>query len=117
MEYQVCKYKNARVAHERAIKDFLGMPSKIPDPYVIKYPIWSTWARYKVDVNTSTVRQFAQEIIDHGFPRGTFELDDKWETCYGSAEFNTSRFENIKDLVNELSKYKYFIIKNSINLF
>ncbi|CAH1716263.1 unnamed protein product [Aphis gossypii] len=102
MQYQVCKYKNARVAHERAIKDLLGMPTSIPDPYVIKYPIWSTWARYKVNVNTSTVRQFAQEIIDHGFPRGTFELDDKWETCYGSAEFNTSRFENIKELVNEL---------------
>ncbi|XP_050054629.1 myogenesis-regulating glycosidase-like isoform X3 [Aphis gossypii] len=102
LQYQVCKYKNARVAHKRAIKDILGMPSSIPDPYVIKYPIWSTWARYKVDVNTSSVRKFAKEIIDHGFPRGTFEIDDKWETCYGSAEFNTSRFENIKELVNEL---------------
>ncbi|KAL5234234.1 hypothetical protein ACI65C_001644 [Semiaphis heraclei] len=102
MLYRICKYKNARVAHERAIKDFLGMPSQIPDPYVVKYPIWSTWARYKVDVNTSSVREFAEEIVDHGFPRGTVEIDDKWETCYGSAEFNTSRFENISKLVKDL---------------
>ncbi|XP_060841150.1 myogenesis-regulating glycosidase-like [Rhopalosiphum padi] len=102
MQYQVCKYKNARVAHESAIKDFLGMPTSIPDPYVIKYPIWSTWARYKADVDTLTVKKFAREIIDHGFPRGTFEIDDKWETCYGSAEFNTSRFKNIKRLVEKL---------------
>jgi len=104
MLYRICKYKNARVAHERAIKDFLGMPSRIPDPYVVKYPIWSTWARYKVDVNTSSVREFAQEIVDHGFPRGTVEIDDNWETCYGSAEFNTSRFDNISGLVEDLSK-------------
>ncbi|XP_026811742.1 myogenesis-regulating glycosidase-like [Rhopalosiphum maidis] len=102
MQYQVCNYKNAREAHERAIKDFLGMPSSIPDPYVIKYPIWSTWARYKADVNTSSVRKFAQEIIDHGFPRGTLEIDDKWETCYGSSEFDTSKFENITKLVKDL---------------
>ncbi|XP_022166100.1 uncharacterized family 31 glucosidase KIAA1161-like [Myzus persicae] len=102
MLYQICSYQNARVAHERAIKDFLGMPSQIPDPYVVKYPIWSTWARYKVNVNTSSVREFAQEIVDHGFPRGTVEIDDNWETCYGSAEFNTSRFSNISELVKDL---------------
>jgi len=103
MIYQICSYKNARVAHKRAIKDVLGMPSQIPDPYVVRYPIWSTWARYKVNVNTSSVRELAQEIIDHGFPRGTVEIDDNWETCYGSAEFNTSRFENIAGLVKDLS--------------
>ncbi|XP_025203029.1 myogenesis-regulating glycosidase-like isoform X1 [Melanaphis sacchari] len=102
MQYQICKYKNPREAHERAIKDILGMPTSIPDPYIIKYPIWSTWARYKVDVNTSSVQNFAQEIIDHGFPRGTLEIDDKWETCYGSSEFNTSRFENITKLITDL---------------
>jgi len=104
MLYRICKYKNARVAHERVIKDFLDMPSSIPDPYVIKYPIWSTWARYKVDIDTSVVRKFAQEIIDQGFPIGTLEIDDNWETCYGSAEFNTTRFENISGLVDYLSK-------------
>ncbi|KAE9536497.1 hypothetical protein AGLY_007286 [Aphis glycines] len=129
LQYQVCKYKNAQVAHKRAIKDILSMPSSIPDSYVIKYPIWSTWARYKVDVNTFSVRKFAKEIIDHGFPRGTFEIDDKWETCYGSAEFNTSRFENIKELTSlwtypflnldcpchEVAKTKGYLVKSTSN--
>lgn len=106
MQYQICKYKNPRVAHERAIKDFLGMPSSIPDPYTVKYPIWSTWARYKINVNTSSVQAFAREIVEHGFPRGTLEIDDKWETCYGTSEFDKSRFENIKELVANLSKFK-----------
>lgn len=105
MQYRVCKYKNPRVAHERAVKDILGMPSSIPDPYVVRYPIWSTWARYKADVDTSSIRKFAREITEHRFPRGTLEIDDKWEICYGSAEFNTTRFQNIKQLVGDISVY------------
>lgn len=104
MQFRVCKFSNPREAHENAIRDFLGMPASIPDPFVVKYPIWSTWARYKVNVNTKVVDDFAREIVEHGFPRGTIEIDDDWETCYGSAEFNTSKFENIKDLTFNLSK-------------
>lgn len=104
MQFRVCKYSNPRIAHENAVRDVFGMPISIPDPYMVKYPIWSTWARYKVDVNESNVRGYAQEIIKYGFPKGTLEIDDNWETCYGSADFNTSRFENIKELVNNLSK-------------
>lgn len=104
MQFRVCKYNNPREAHENAIKDFLGMPTSIPDPFIIKYPIWSTWARYKENVNTKNVQDFVQKIVEYGFPRGTIEIDDNWETCYGSAEFNTSRFENIKELTSNISK-------------
>lgn len=104
MQFRVCKFSDPRKAHENAIKDFLGSPTSIPDPYVVKYPIWSTWARYKIDVNTSSVLSYADEIVKNGFDRGTFEIDDKWETCYGSATFDIKQFSNIKDTVNKLSK-------------
>ncbi|XP_025410615.1 myogenesis-regulating glycosidase isoform X2 [Sipha flava] len=102
MQFRVCKFSNPRKAHENAIKDFLGMPKSIPDTFVVKHPIWSTWARYKVNVNSKNVNDFAQEIVQYSFPRGTIEIDDNWETCYGSAEFNLSRFENIKELTSNL---------------
>jgi len=106
MQFRLCSFDNPRQAHENAIKDFLGIPTSIPDPYVVKYPIWSTWARYKDNVNTSIIKSYAQEILKYGFPKGTLEIDDNWETCYGNTEFNISRFENIKHLTNYLSKYK-----------
>lgn len=106
MKFRTCKYSNPREAHENAIRDVFGMPMSIPDPYMVKYPIWSTWARYKVDVNTSVVERYAQEIMNYGFSRGTLEIDDNWETCYGSAEFNTLKFGNIRELTNKLSKSK-----------
>lgn len=104
MKFRTCKYGNPREAHENAIRDVLGMPSSIPDPHMVKYPIWSTWARYKVDINTSVVERYAREIVNYGFSRGTFEIDDNWETCYGSAEINTSKFGNIRELTDKLSK-------------
>lgn len=104
LNFRVCKFDNPREAHENAIKDFLGTPTSIPNPHVIKYPIWSTWARYKADINTTIVYQYAREIVENGYPLGTLEIDDSWETCYGSVEFNTSRFENIKELIAKLSK-------------
>lgn len=105
MQFRVCKFSDPRKAHENAIKDFLGSPTSIPDPYVVKYPIWSTLARYKINVNTSSVLSYAEEIVKNGFDLGTFEIDDKWETCYGSVTFDKERFSNITDTVNKLSKY------------
>lgn len=109
MRFRTCKYDDPRAAHINAVRDFLGSPMAVPDPYMIKYPIWSTWARYKADVNASVVSGYAQQIVDNGFPRGTVEIDDQWETCYGSAEFNVSKFDDIKGLTGQLSE---FDIKN-----
>lgn len=116
MRFRACKYSDPRTAHENAVRDFLGAPTSIPDPYVVEYPVWSTWARYKANVNASSVGGYAREIIEHGFPRGTMEIDDDWETCYGSAEFNVSRFGNIKGLTDELSE-SMFETRSSILLF
>lgn len=104
MRFQACWYGHPRKAHENAVKDFLGMPKSIPDTYMVKYPIWSTWARYKVDVSSDSVAKFAREIVDSGFPRGTIEIDDNWETCYGDRQFNESRFANVKGTVDDLSE-------------
>ncbi|XP_043465046.1 myogenesis-regulating glycosidase [Leptopilina heterotoma] len=93
---------NPRLAHELVIKNHLGKPTAIPDEKMIQYPIWSTWAKYKVNVNQFNVNQFAQEIVDNGFQNSQIEIDDNWETCYGSAEFDTNKFTDIATLITTL---------------
>lgn len=117
LNFRVCKFTNPRDAHENAIKDFLGMPSQIPDPFMVKNPIWSSWARYKVDVNSTIIYNFAQEIVKNGFPIGTLEIDDNWETCYGNSEFNASRFGDIKVVVSKLSKSMLIKIKTDVYIY
>lgn len=102
LSYKVCAHKNAREAHENAIKNDLGHPTDTPDERMIQYPIWSTWVRYKANINEDTVRSFAKEIVSNGFNNSQFEIDDKWETCYGSGEFDTTRFVNMSKLSSDL---------------
>ncbi|XP_033214728.1 myogenesis-regulating glycosidase [Belonocnema kinseyi] len=95
---------NPRKAHELAIKNHLGKPSGIPDERMIRHPIWSTWARYKVNVSDKIVREFAQEILSNGFNNSQLEIDDNWETCYGSAIFDSEKFPNVTKLTGDLKK-------------
>lgn len=104
LKYRVCSLPNARKAQEHAISTIFGKPSKIPDTRMIQHPIWSTWVRFKLDVNATSVLEFAQQIVNNGFNNSQIEIDDNWETCYGSVQFNKSRFPHMKKLSNNLKQ-------------
>lgn len=101
-EYFIGISENARTAHEFAIKDILGRPRDMPDSRMALRPIWSTWARYKRDINESVVLEFADEILANQFTNSQYEIDDDWEVCYGALTFNEKKFPDIKALVNIL---------------
>lgn len=92
---------DARSAHREAVSRFLQKPTGHPAESMVRNPIWSTWARYKRDINESTVLEFANEIIAQNFT-GQYELDDDWEDCYGALTFRTSKFPAIKNLTDVL---------------
>ncbi|XP_001867055.2 myogenesis-regulating glycosidase [Culex quinquefasciatus] len=94
--YQVGVAKDAKAAHLKAVGHILGKPTGHPAESMVKYPIWSTWARYKREIDHDLVLKFADEIISHGWVDTQFELDDNWETCYGSLTFNTTQFPDIR---------------------
>ncbi|XP_049791615.1 myogenesis-regulating glycosidase-like isoform X2 [Schistocerca nitens] len=102
LKYTLCHFDNAREAHENAIKEYFDKPLDIPDELMTTHPIWSTWARYKKDINDAKVRQFASEIVELGFSNSQIEIDDKWETCYGSLTFDSNKFPDVRALVEEL---------------
>ena len=110
---------NARDVHMKAVEMFLGKPSGHPALEMVRDPIWSTWARYKRDVDEGIVREFAKEILDNGFG-GQFELDDDYETCYGALEFSTSKYPFInKECTNwyqEAQKNNYFVADHNGNI-
>lgn len=93
---------NPRLAHELVVKNHFEKPQNIPDERMIRDPIWSTWAKYKANINQAVVETFAKEILDHGFNNSQLEIDDKWETCYGTAKFDTNKFADIKSLITGL---------------
>ncbi|XP_024945123.1 myogenesis-regulating glycosidase isoform X2 [Cephus cinctus] len=104
LNYNVGTFANPRLAHEYAVENFLGKPTDIPDKAMVTYPIWSSWAKYKVSVSDFLMREYAGEILANNFTNSQIEIDDLWETCYGSLTFDTSatKFPNIRNLTTDL---------------
>lgn len=103
--YRIGVASDPREAHRSAIRrGFITHPKATPDVSMTREPIWSTWAKYKTRINTAVVEAFAAEIVanfgaDHS---SQFEIDDKWETCYGSLTVNANRFASLRDTVTKL---------------
>lgn len=105
--YYVCQKPDAKQAFMHAVEHFLGKPTGHPDERMIKQPVWSTWARYKANIDEVIVKEFATEIKDHGFANSQLEIDDAWETCYGSKIVDTKRFPDMKALTDWLKQQGY----------
>ena len=70
---------------------------------MLSFPVWSTWAQYKVNINESVVLRFADDITNNGFNNSHLEIDDNWEVCYGDAKFDTSKFPDPARMVTLLN--------------
>ncbi|CAH0388132.1 unnamed protein product [Bemisia tabaci] len=104
LKYTMCKFADPRAAHEFVIQRFIPKPSDHPDELMVRHPIWSTWASFKYAIDDKVVLKFAQRIKDSGFTYSQLEIDDVWETCYGSLTFNKTQFPNIRGFVGQLNK-------------
>ncbi|XP_057323248.1 myogenesis-regulating glycosidase [Microplitis mediator] len=104
MSYEISWHNNSRLAHQSVVNRHLGKPSGYPDVRMIRHPIWSTWARYKVNVSEKVVNDFADEIVKNKFNNSQLEIDDNWETCYGSAVFDPVKFPNVTRMTQSLKR-------------
>ncbi|XP_055850100.1 myogenesis-regulating glycosidase [Episyrphus balteatus] len=100
--YQIGIGSDAKVAHMYAVKNILGIPTGHPDERMVQYPIWSTWALYKAEINDTIVREFGNKILQNNFKNSQLEIDDDWEDCYGALTFRKNKFPNIKQLTDDL---------------
>lgn len=104
LDYELGVFANPKVAHQHVVRTHLGKPKGHPNERMIRHPVWSTWARYKANVTEEVVESFADEIIANKFNNSQIEIDDNWETCYGSAIFDPVKFRNVSALVQRLKR-------------
>ncbi|KAJ8922547.1 hypothetical protein NQ315_007577 [Exocentrus adspersus] len=102
LQYRIVTKNDAKLAHLHAVNNFLGKPKDHPNEKMIREPIWTTWAKFKRDIDDETVLGFANDIVNHGFTGGQVEIDEDWETCFGSHVFKPDKFSNIKDTVKAI---------------
>lgn len=102
LSYDIVLADNLPVLYQTLVSRFLWHPSNIPPADLFTRPTWTTWARYKTDVNQKRVLDFAQEILAHGYPYHVLEIDDRWQVHYGDLNFDPERFPDPKGMVTRL---------------
>lgn len=103
LNYVVCMSDSAQKTHRAILDlDFIARPEGLPDLRMMKSPIWSTWARYKVNINQSVVMDYAHEILDNGFTNSQIEIDDGYETRYGDHTFDAEKFPDASAMIRDL---------------
>jgi len=106
MHLSVLCLNDAKEAYHQMIS-IVGCPNQLPREELFRKPTWTTWARYKMDISESKVLQFADQIIENGYPHGVMEIDDRWQTNYGDIEFDRVRFPNPVRLIEELHRRNF----------
>ncbi|XP_013387026.1 myogenesis-regulating glycosidase isoform X1 [Lingula anatina] len=103
LNYSICRAgNNLRDTHHFMSSGLFSKPKDIPDELMFRSPIWSTWARYKINIDQSVILKFANEIKDHGFSNSQIEIDDIYTINYGDFIFDTVRFSQARQMLREL---------------
>ena len=62
-KYSIIQGNDVRVCHDHVIRHVFAKPSGIPDELMFRFPIWSTWARYKKNINHKTVLEVSIHML------------------------------------------------------
>ncbi len=107
LKYSIFQGTNVKDTHMLLVNSVFCKPTNIPDELMFRYPVWSTWAKYKKDINEEIVIKFAEEIRKNHFTVAQIEIDDDWTPAYGDMDFDTKKFPNAKAMVEKLKDMGY----------
>jgi hypothetical protein len=91
-------------------QNFFPPKSKIPDPLLFTMPQYNTWIELTYNQNEKDILNYAQAVIDNGFPPGVIMIDDNWQEDYGTWNFKAAEFNNPKEMVNKLHELGFKVM-------
>jgi myogenesis-regulating glycosidase len=104
---------DARAATEsivlKSLTDAMPAGRPMPPSRMMRYPIWTTWAKYKSNVTQNDVLTFAEEIVSRNLPRSIMEIDDRWSVKYGHLEFDRSKFPDPAAMIARLHELGFLV--------
>lgn len=72
--------------------------------------IYNTWIELTFFQNQKDVMKYAQGILEAGMPAGVLMIDDGWSEYYGDWKFHCGKFQNPKQMVEELHKMGFQVM-------
>lgn len=73
-----------------------------PDARLFTSPQYNTWIALQYQVSQQGVLDYAELLLEHGFPPGILMIDDGWQEDYGVWDFRAKRFPQPKEMIARL---------------
>lgn len=77
-------------------------PADIPAPLLFTAPQYNTWIELMYEQEESSILDYAQRLLDEGYPPGVLMIDDNWQEDYGVWDFHPGRFRDPAGMVKKL---------------
>ena len=107
LNYCIFQDKGLKEVHMLTSGNMIPKPIDCPDELVFKYPIWSTWAIYKKNINQQIILDYADDILRRGFKSCQLEIDDDWTPHYGDMVFDQKKFPDVKQMMRQLKEKNF----------
>ncbi len=73
-------------------------------------PQYNTWIELIYNQNQEDILNYAQTLIDTGYPAGVFMIDNGWQESYGTWRFHPGRFPDPKGMIEKLHALGFKVI-------
>ena len=93
---------NLAEAYRHALKTWFPPTGEEPELLYFSAPQYNTWIELTYHQNERDILAYAKSMVDHGLPPGVFMIDDTWQQAYGEWNFEASRFQNPKEMMDSL---------------
>lgn len=93
---------NLKDAYMYVSENFFPPNGVIPPEMFFTHPQYNTWIELMYDQNEEDILNYAQSILDNGFPPGVIMIDDNWQANYGTWKFSAERFQDPKGMIKKL---------------
>ena len=93
---------NLAEAYRHASKTWFPSTGEEPELLYFSAPQYNTWIELTYHQNERDILAYAKSMVDHGLPPGVFMIDDTWQQAYGEWNFESSRFQNPKEMMDSL---------------
>ncbi len=97
-------------AYLAASSKYFPPTGTLPDPLFFTMPQYNTWIELMYNQNQKDILKYAHSIIDNVFPPGVLMIDDNWQRYYGNFDFRAEKFQNPKEMVDELHQLGFKVM-------
>ncbi|MEO9146495.1 MAG: glycoside hydrolase family 31 protein [Ginsengibacter sp.] len=93
---------NLASAYQYASAHFFPTTGRWPDSLLITAPQYNLWIELQYNPNQKDVLNYADKVLQSGWPAGVLMIDDNWSNYYGEFDFDKAKFPDAKNMISQL---------------